>query len=71
MKKYKYLVGYVFTIPFGIMTIIMGTNMYFEEKIINAELGFAPPDYTNIIIGIGLFITAQIIGKIIEIKIKE
>ena len=60
--KIKYFIPFFISIPFGIMAFFMGLNFYNEELDFYLETGRFEPNYHNIVIGIGIFLIAQIIA---------
>lgn len=73
--KVKYIVLYVISIAIGLFPVKMGINMYNRDlNYYNETINMFPtqsiPDYSNIFIGIMLFILIQLIAVYIHIVSK-
>jgi hypothetical protein len=71
MKKYNYLIPFIFFIPLGIFTIKTGYSFYYEQLAFFHKYHIWKPHYHNIIMGIGLCATFQVVALNISINIKN
>ena len=71
MKKYNYLIPFIFSIPLGIWTITTGYSFYYRQLAFFHKYHTWEPDYHNIIIGFGLCATFQVVALNIAINIKK